>query len=125
MLYLHCELWFLHFADCDGDTLNRALVQHTFDDVEHAISLGPHGNSKKGSKYLRTMPSTLQKLCKVSQNLTPNFAVCEVSSATGDVIGASSAGSLPRNRVQVSNMRRRTELFGNPMLQSRRIPYFL
>ena len=114
----------LHFTDCDGDTLNRALVQYTFDNEEHAISLGPHGNSKKSNMYLRTMPSTLQKLRTVSRNLTPKFAVCEVSSATGDIISASSAGSLPRNRQQVSNMRRRTELLSNPSTFKHKDPLF-
>ena len=67
--YLVCNVhvccFFLN-SDCDGVTLNRALVQYTFDEQEHAILLGPHGNSKKTSTYLRTMPSTLQKLHKVS-----------------------------------------------------------
>ena len=71
------------FTDCDGDTLNSALVQYTFDEEEHVITLGPHGNAKNRSTYLRTLPSTLQKLRKVSQNLTPKFAVCEVSSTSG------------------------------------------
>ena len=74
-LFLIMHVLFSTFADCDGDTLNHALVQYTFDEEEHAITLGPHGNAKKGSTYLRTLPSTLQKLRKVSQNLTPKFAV--------------------------------------------------
>ena len=115
---------FSTFTDCDGDTLNRALVQYTFDKEEHAITLGPHGNAKKGSTYLRTLPSTLQKLRKVSQNLTPKFAVCEVSSAAGGIMSASSAASLPRNRQQVSNMRRRTEISSDPYTTKQKDPLF-
>ena len=111
-------------ADCDGDTLNRALVQYTFDDEEHAISLGPHGNSKRGGTYLRTMSSPLQKLRNVFRNLTPKFAVCEVSTAAGDITGAPSAGSLPRNRQQVSNMRRRTEFSGDASCSKLKDPLF-
>ena len=75
-----CCCYFFN-SDCDGDTLNCVLVQYTFDEEEHAILLGPHGNLKKTSTYLRTKPSTLQKLQKVSRNLTPKFAVvkyCQV-----------------------------------------------
>lgn len=70
------------------------------------------------------MPSTLQKLRSVAQNLTPKFAVCEVSSAAGEITGAPSAGSLPRNRQQVSNMRRRTELVNNPSTYKHKDPLF-
>ena len=119
-----CMYCFAAFADCDGDTLNRALVQYTFDEEEHVITLGPHGNAKKRSTYLRTLPSTLQKLCKVSQNLTPKFAVCEVSSAAGGIMSATSAASLPRNRQQVSNMRRRTEISSDPYATKQKDPLF-
>lgn len=67
---------------------------HAFDDMEHSVVPCPHGNSKKSDSYIRTMPSTLHKLKKVAVNLTPKFAVFEVS---GDV-SAPSAGSLVRNR---------------------------
>ena len=86
--------------------------------------LGSHGNSKKTSTYLRTKPSTLQKLHKVSQNLTPKFAVCEVSSSAGDIMSTSHAGSLPQNRQQVSNMRRRTELSCDPATSKQKDPLF-
>ena len=117
-------LLFFFNSDCDGDTFNCALVQYTFDEEEYAILLGPHGNSKKTSAYLRTMPSTLQKLHKVSRNLTPKFAACEVSSSAGDIITASHAGSLPRNRQQVSNMRRHTELSCDPSTSKQKDPLF-
>ena len=53
-------------TDCDGDTLTHSLVQYTFDDDEHPVSLHPHGNSKKKESFIRTMPSTLQKLKNVA-----------------------------------------------------------
>ena len=115
---------FSAFADCDGDTLNRALVQYTFDEEEHIIISGPHGNAKKENTYLRTLPSTLQKLRKASQNLTPKFAVCEVSSASGGIMSATSAASLPRNRQQVSNMRRHTETSSDPYCTKQKDPLF-
>ena len=125
-IYNPCGLLcaFTTFTDCDGDTPNRALVQYTFDEEEHVITLGPHGNAKNRSTHLRTLPSMLQKLRKVSQNLTPKFAVCEVLSASGGIMSVSSAASLPRNRQQVSNMRRRTEITSDPYTTKQKDPLF-
>ena len=82
------------------------LFSIRFDGQEHPIFSRPHGNSKKSESFIRTMPSTLQKLKKVAKNLTPKFAVCE---GTSDVLNATNSGALPRNRQQVSNIRRRKE----------------
>ena len=96
------------FTDADSDTLTHSLVQYTFEDEEHAVLVCPHGNSKHKESFLQTMPSTLQKLKSVAQDLIPKFAICEVSSSSGGLASASSVGSLPRNRQQVSNIRRCT-----------------
>lgn len=90
----------------DGDTITRAFVQYNFDNEEHPISVRPHGNSKKKEKFLRTMPSTIKTLKKAACDLTPKFAICQVSSAVGGITAVSSAGTNPRNRLQVSNFRR-------------------
>ena len=92
-------------TDNNEELLNLALVQYAFDGMEHSVVPRPHGNSKKSDSYIRTMPSTLNKLKKVAVNLTPKFAVCEVS---GDV-SAPSAGSLVRNRQQVKDFCRRKD----------------
>ena len=102
----HAYTSFLNFIDCNQELLNLALVQYAFDGVEHSVIPRPHGNSKKGDSYIRTMPSTMHKLKKVAVNLTPKFAVCEVS---GDVLSAPSAGSLVRNRQQAKDLRRRKD----------------
>ena len=59
---------------------------------------------------MHTMPSTLQKLRKVAVNLTPKFAVCE---ASGDIMTASSAGSIPRNQQHVKDLRHRRSVNEN------------
>ena len=82
-------------------------MQYVFDDEEHSILPRPHGNAKKGVSYVRTMPSTLQKLKTVAVNLTPKFAICE---ASGGIMTASSAGSVPRNRQQVKDLRRHKDV---------------
>ena len=55
---------------------------------------------------MRTMPSTLDLLRKEAQSYTPKVAVEVVDDANGGILGADSAGSLPRNRQQASNYRR-------------------
>ena len=87
----NCSIWHL-------------FMQYVFDGDEYSILPRPHGNAKKGASFVRTMPSTLQKLRKVAVNLTPKFAVCE---ASGDIMTASSAGSIPRNQQQVKDLRHR------------------
>ena len=96
----------LSFTDCNEELLHLALVQYSFDDEEHLVIPRPHGNSKKGDSFVRTMPSTLHKLRKVAVNLTPKFAVCEMSN---DVMSATNAGSVIRNRQQVKDLRRRKD----------------
>ena len=48
--------------DHNQDLLHLALVQYVFDGNEHSVIPQPHGNSKKSDSYVRTMPSTLQKV---------------------------------------------------------------
>lgn len=92
--------------------LNRALVQYAFDGPEHYVLNRPHGNSKRKEGYVRTLPSTLHHLQKVSSNSTPKYAIQETTAAVGGLMEAKSAGSLPRNQQQASNIRRRLELSG-------------
>ena len=70
------------------------------------------------------MPSTLQKLKSIAQDLTPKFAVCEASSSSGGLALAPSAGALPRNRQQVSNLRRRTDEAHEPLIGKKKDPLF-
>lgn len=94
-------------TDYDENLLNRGIVQYFFMGEEHAVLTRPHGNSKKSYPYIRTMPSTLEKLTDIASELTPKPAVHVVSSQAGGIIGATSAGSLPRNTRQVKDVRRK------------------
>jgi len=112
------------FIDYEEDTLNLALVQYCFDGKEHSVTPRPHGNSKKPGSFVRTMPSTLLKLRKVSTNLTAKFAVCE-SIHDDYLLKASCAGSVPRNRQQAADMRRRTEeSVGTSVFTKKKDPLF-
>lgn len=68
---------------------------------------------KKSQPFVRTMPSTLERVSTVAADLTPKPTVYAVSSHTGGVFGASSAGSQTRNERQVKNTR--SKLKAGPM----------
>ena len=55
-MYLYTYQTLNTFADIDGDTLNLALVQYLFSQGEHKLKIAPHGNSRYGQPYVRTMP---------------------------------------------------------------------
>ena len=81
-------------------------MHYTFENEEHAIMPRPHGNSKTKSSYVRTLPSTLQKLREVSKYVPPKHAVSEVSRSVGGLSHVSSVSQLPRNRQQSADCRR-------------------
>ena len=56
------------------------------------------------------MPSTLNKLTEVASEKTPKPAIHAVSSQHGGVVGALSAGSLPRNESQVKSIRQKIKV---------------
>ena len=96
-------------SDNDHDTLNLALVQYCFSQGEHEIKVAPHGNSRSGEVYIRTKPSVMTKLKAAATQSTPKRALTFISNEQGGVMGASSAGSLPRCRQQVKDMRRKKQ----------------
>ena len=66
-----------------------------------------HGNSKKRKQsFCRTHPSTMKALKEEAQIYPPKQAVNVVYEEKGGMMGAKSLGELPRNRDQVSNIRR-------------------
>lgn len=99
----------------DQDTLNLALLQYCFTSGEHEVKIAPHGNSKCGSAYIRTMPSVMTKLKEAATQKTPKRALQFVSDEQGGVLGATSAGALPRSRQQVKDMRRNLKQDDDPL----------
>ena len=67
------------------------------------MKVAPHGNSLKNEGYVRTMPSVLTSLKKLSGENTAKRALLFAAS---DVSRAPSASSLPRGRQQVNDLRR-------------------
>ena len=98
-----------YFIDNDRDTLNLALVQYYFSCGEHEVKVAPHGNSRSKNAYVRTMPSVMSKLKEAAEQKTPKRALQFVSDIQGGIQSAASAGSLPRSRQQVKDMRRKKD----------------
>lgn len=90
-----------------GDTLNLALVQYYFSQGVHKLKFAPHGNAHSGKPYARTMPSMMCKLKEKAKDSTPKRALKFLSTEAGEILEASSAGALPRNRQQVKDARRK------------------
>ena len=97
----------LYYID-EAISSSRCLIQYWFDGNEHAVKVKSHGNSKRKSEpYCRTHPSTINMLKDEAKVLLPKAAVRKVCDARGGIMDAGSMGELPRNREQVSNIRRK------------------
>ena len=79
------------------------------------MKVAPHGNSKSGGAYIRTIPSVMTKLKEAATRKTPKRALQFVVDEQSGVVGATSAGALPRSRQQVKDMRRSLKQDGDPL----------
>jgi hypothetical protein len=62
------------FTSIDYFVENKTLliIQYLFDENEHPVTPAPHGNSRKISRlYVRTKPSTLSRVKKVTETSGP------------------------------------------------------
>ena len=84
------------FVDIDQDTLNLALLQYCFISGEHEVKIAPHGNSKSGSAYVRTMPSVMTKLKQAATQKTPKRALQFVSDEQGGGAGGHKCWSFAK-----------------------------
>ena len=101
-------------TDYDGGTLTQALVQYTYDDEEHPVTIRPHGNPKRRENFIRTTPITLRKLKNVAQDLTPKFTICEATSSCGGLSTASSIALKSSASVKINIRRQCDETFESP-----------
>ena len=71
-------------------------MQYSFSGKPHPILQKPHGNSKSAKPFVRTTPSTLQKLkeCRKT-NQPPEQAVSKVTKEKGGIINAKVIGDIP------------------------------
>ena len=84
------------------------ILQYVYPD-DPLIKGQPHKNSKKGSNssFNRCKKSVLTKVKEQTTNFSrPTNVYNKVFKECGGVLDASSCGSLPQNRKQISNMKR-------------------
>ena len=80
------------------------LVRYEFDGEPHPICTKPHGNSRKGEKsYHRTKPSNMATIMEKVHGRKGPF---QVFKEAGGMMAFASHGDLPRNRQQVSDVKR-------------------
>lgn len=94
--------------DNRGVRLPHLLVRYEFDDQPHPVTTKAHGNGKKSdSLYYRSRPSTLKSIKeKVQTRKGPSQVYDEIFEEVGGILGFESHADLPRNRQQVSDVRR-------------------
>ena len=89
----------------------RCLVQYWFSSgQEHKVQIKPHGNSKQTYSYCRTSPSTMLMLKEECKDAGPKDTVHNVYEKQGGILSAKNLGELPRNRTQVANVRRKSDV---------------
>ena len=71
-------------------------------------TIKPHGNAKASNNrgFHPTWASTREKLKSAAAKMKPNAAVEEVDKDVGGLFQATGPGVLPRNAMQVSNIRK-------------------
>lgn len=104
--FVQCQL-FIDLADSAGDQLNRAFLLYSFSGKPHTVLQKSHGNSKSTKPFVRTTPSTLQKLkdCWKDTYQTPKQVISSVTNQTGGIVNSKRVGDIPRNRRQIYNIK--------------------
>ena len=74
------------------------------------IQIKPHGNSKRTYSYCRTNPSTMLMLKEESKDAGPKDTVHRVYNKQGGILSPKNLGELPKNRTQVANVRRKSDV---------------
>ena len=94
-------------------------MQYSFSGKPHPILQKSHGISKSAKPFIRTTPSTLQKLkeCRKT-NQPPKLAVSTVTKEKGGIANAKAIGDIPRNRRQVYNIKQASKGDDNVALLS-------
>ena len=100
-------IFFLILTDFQMSTQNVALLQYVFAYEEHSVKVAPHGNCLKAEGYIRTKPSVLTSLKKLSDQSSAKRVLSFASADAGGIVNAPCASSLPRSRQQVNDLRRK------------------
>ena len=79
-----------------------------FDGPEIEVNTKPHGNSKGSTPYFRTSDSARQRLQTLAATQTPKVVIQTITQEVGGEINIETPSDAPRNRQQISNIRRCT-----------------
>jgi hypothetical protein len=83
-----------------------ALVQYYFQGPEIEVKVKPHGNAKATEPYFRTSESAKECIKDMAKSKTPKVLIDSITKSKGGEIDVASPSDLPRNRQQISNVRR-------------------
>ena len=89
------------FADNRRVRHSLCLMCYSFDGQPHSVNARPHGNSKSGLKYVRTMKIATEKMSSSSTSSLKD-TMTEVINDAGGMINSWCAGALPKSQQQVS-----------------------
>lgn len=96
----------LLFSDGKGERNKLCMVQYMFDGPEIEVKVKPHGNAKGSTPYFRTSASTHQTMVDLAVKQTPKSVIQSLTQKAGGEINIKSPSDTPRNRQQISNIRR-------------------
>lgn len=93
-------------------THKYCLVQYTFNEGDHEVNVGAHGNAKTSKPFKKTKESVKKNLQNTLQqtNMTPGRALSQLKSSNGGYMLTTSSSDLCRNRKQAWNMNQKVEL---------------
>ena len=119
LLSISGQLLVFHIADCNGDTLTHSLVQYTPLMTRSTPFLCVHMEIWKGKLHSNNAQYTTEHSSRF------NTQVYEALSSSGGLALASSAGALPQNCQQVSNLRHCTNESHEPLTEKQKDPLLL
>ena len=96
----------IFISDNTGIRNKLALVQYSFDGPEIEVRVKPHGNAKGDAPFLRTSESTRERIRDIAASEKPKSAIFTLTKEAGGEVEVDSPSMLPRNRQQISNIRR-------------------
>ena len=89
-----------------GTRNKLALVQYSFNGPEIQVRVKPHGNSKSDAPFLQTSDSAWERIRDIAASERPKSAIFTLIKEAGGEVEVASTSMLPRNRQQISNIRR-------------------
>ena len=104
--YCFHNVFLISISDDTGTRNKLALVQYSFDGPEIQVKVKPHGNAKSDTPFLRTSESARERIRNIAASEKPKSSIFTITKDAGGEIEVAFPSMLPRNRQQISNVRR-------------------